>query len=313
MNETSRSLRVAVLAAVLFLLGFNTAYASTLASNLELMEAQSPIDIRSNSTYYGNLPKLNFNLNSDTALTVINNGSPDHESTIRANVSPGEGTLLLSGHQWNLAQFHFHTPSEHLINGRASPMEMHLVFSDAANNLLVVGRDIEQGLFKNQALAPIFSDLPKTTGETLNIEHFNLNNLLPDYLGSFRYSGSLTTPPFTEGVSWVELASPLYLSGSQINAFKSLFPEGNSREIQDLNGRIVLTDVPGFVSIHDDSDPNLLGTLIPGLEASVSVTADLSKLATSVPEPSSYGMLLAGLAVISFIGLKRGSRLAGTT
>ncbi|ABB73769.1 carbonic anhydrase family protein [Nitrosospira multiformis] len=313
MNETSRSLRVAVLAAVLFLLGFNTAYASTLASNLELMEAQSPIDIRSNSTYYGNLPKLNFNLNSDTALTVINNGSPDHESTIRANVSPGGGTLMLSGHQWNLAQFHFHTPSEHLINGRASPMEMHLVFSDAANNLLVVGRDIEQGLFKNQALAPIFSDLPKTTEETLNIEHFNLNNLLPDYLGSFRYSGSLTTPPFTEGVSWVELASPLYLSGSQINAFKSLFPEGNSREIQDLNGRIVLTDVPGFVSIHDDSDPNLLGTLIPGLEASVSVTADLSKLATSVPEPSSYGMLLAGLAVISFIGLKRGSRLAGAT
>ncbi|SEN03142.1 carbonic anhydrase [Nitrosospira multiformis] len=313
MNETSRSLRVAVLAAVLFLLGFNTAYAGTLASNLELMEAQSPIDIRSNSTYYGNLPKLNFSLSSDTALTVINNGSPDHESTIRANVSPGEGTLMLSGHQWNLAQFHFHTPSEHLINGRASPMEMHLVFSDAANNLLVVGRDIEQGLFKNQALAPIFSDLPKTTEETLNIEHFNLNNLLPNYLGSFRYSGSLTTPPFTEGVSWVELASPLYLSGSQINAFKSLFPEGNSREIQDLNGRIVLTDVPGFVSIHDDSDPNLLGTLIPGLEASVSVTADLSKLATSVPEPSSYGMLLAGLAVISFIGCKRGSRLAGAT
>ncbi|ODT62597.1 MAG: carbonate dehydratase [Nitrosomonadales bacterium SCN 54-20] len=305
MNETSRSLRVAVLAAVLFLLGFNTAYAGTLASNLELMEAQSPIDIRSNSTYYGNLPALNFNLSPDTALTVINNGSPDHESTIRANVSPGEGTLMLSGHQWNLAQFHFHTPSEHLINGRASPMEMHLVFSDAANNLLVVGRDIEQGLFKNQALAPIFSDLPQTTEETLNIEHFNLNNLVPNYLGSFRYSGSLTTPPFTEGVSWVELASPLYLSGSQIDAFKSLFPEGNSREIQDLNGRIVLTDVPGFVSIHGDSDPNLLGTLIPGLEASVSVTADLSKLATSVPEPSTHAMLLAGLAVISFIGIRR--------
>lgn len=305
MNETSRSLRVAALAAVLFLPGFNTAFADTLASNLELMEAQSPIDIRSDSTYYGNLPKLNFSLSSDTALTVINNGSPDHEKTIRANVSPGEGTLMLSGHQWNLAQFHFHTPSEHLINGRASPMEMHLVFSDAADNLLVVGRDIEQGLFKNRALAPIFSDLPQTTEDTLHIEHFNLNSLVPDYLGSFRYSGSLTTPPFTEGVSWVELASPLYLSGSQIDAFKSLFPEGNSREIQDLNGRIVLTDVPGFVSLHGDSDPDLLGTLIPGLEANVSVTADVSKLATSVPEPSTYGMLLAGLAVISFIGIRR--------
>ena len=315
MNETSRSLRVVALATVFFLPGFNTAYAGTLASNLELMEAQSPIDIRSDSTYYGNLPKLNFNLSSDTALTVINNGSPHHEKTIRANVSPGEGTLMLSGHQWNLAQFHFHTPSEHLINGRASPMEMHLVFSDAADNLLVVGRDIEQGLLKNRALAPIFSDLPKTTEETLDIEHFNLNSLLPNYLGSFRYSGSLTTPPFTEGVSWVELASPLYLSGSQINAFKSLFPEGNSREVQDLNGRIVLTDVPGFVSIiPGDSDPNLLGMLIPGLpslEASVAVTADISKLAMSVPEPSSHGMLLAGLAVISFIGLRRGSRSTG--
>jgi carbonic anhydrase len=307
MNETSRSLRVVALAAVFFLPSFNTAYAGTLASNLELMEAQSPINIRSDSTYYGNLPKLNFSLSSDTALTVINNGSPDHEKTIRANVSPGEGTLTLSGHQWNLAQFHFHTPSEHLINGRASPMEMHLVFSDAADNLLVVGRDIERGLFKNQALAPIFSDLPQTAEETLHIGHFNLNSLVPDYLGSFRYSGSLTTPPFTEGVSWVDLASPLYLSGSQIDAFKSLFPEGNSREVQDLNGRIVLTDVPGFVSIHGDSDPDLLGTLLPGLEASVSVTADVSKLATSVPEPSTYGMLLAGLAVISFIGLRRRS------
>lgn len=306
-KEALRSVRVATLAAALLLPSFSAAYADTLASKLELMEAQSPIDIRSDSTYYGNLPKLNFNLSSDTALTVINNGSPDHESTIRANVSPGEGTLMLSGHQWNLAQFHFHTPSEHLINGRASPMEMHLVFSDAADNLLVVGRDIERGLFKNQALAPIFSDLPQTAEETLHIGHFNLNSLVPDYLGSFRYSGSLTTPPFTEGVSWVDLASPLYLSGSQIDAFKSLFPEGNSREVQDLNGRIVLTDVRGFVSIHGDSDPNLLGTLIPGLEANISVTADVSKLATSVPEPSTHGMLLAGLAVISFIGLRRRS------
>jgi carbonic anhydrase len=116
----------------------------------------------------------------------------------------------------------------------------------------------------------------------------------------------LTTPPFTEGVSWVELASPLYLSGSQIDAFKSLFPEGNTREVQDLNGRIVLTDVPGFVRTDDgESDPNLLGTLIPGLEASVAVTADVSKLATSVPEPSTHAMLLAGLAVISFIGIRR--------
>src|SRR5688500_807854 len=191
-----RLLQRVIIISTLFLCGLPAARAG-FAGSLALMEAQSPIDIRSDSTYYGNLPALNFDLSPDTALTVINNGSPDTEATIRANVNPGEGRLTVSGHQWNLAQFHFHTPSEHLINGRATPMEMHLVFTDTEDNLLVVGRRVKEGLFKNHALDPIFSDLPQTAEETLHVDHFNLNALLPGYLSSFRYSGSLTSPPFS--------------------------------------------------------------------------------------------------------------------
>lgn len=242
------------------------------------MLSQSPIDIRSTNTYFGNLPPLHFNLSSDTPLNVINNGSPGVEKTaVRANVEAGAGMLTLSGHQWDLAQFHFHAPSEHLLNGQASPMEMHLVFSDASDNLLVVGRWVQAGAF-NTALDSIFSNIPQTTSETLHVDHFNLNELIPDDLGSFRYSGSLTTPPFSEGVTWVDLAQPLLMSEGQINAFSSLFPDGDAREIQSLNGRIILTDVPGFVS--------------------------------SVPEPETYAMLLAGLGLMGGVMRRRNNPMS---
>jgi len=276
MNTSSfRLLSLAPLISVLFLSWLPAAQANTLAENLAAMEAQSPIDIRSDNTFFGNLPALQFTLSSDTPLNVINNSTPltIKESTVRANVDASAGRLMLSGHEWNLAQFHFHTPSEHFKNGTVTPMEMHLVFSDAVNNLLVVGRWVEQGNFNNSALDPIFSHLPQTNADTLHIDHFNLNTLLPDNLESFRYSGSLTTPPFSEGVSWVELAQPLDLSKSQIDAFRALFPDGDTREVQALNGRIILTDVPGFVS--------------------------------AVPELETYAMLLAGLGLIGFTVRRR--------
>ena len=271
----SRLLPLAPLVSALFLSGLPTAQANTLAENLATMEAQSPINITTNNTTFEKtLPPMLFTLNSDTELKVINNGSPGVDKTaVRANlVDPGAGSVTVDGDTYRLSQFHFHAPAEHLENGYKFPMEMHLVFADAQNHLLVVGRWVEEGKF-NQALDPIFSHIPQTTSDTLTVDHFNLNSLLPDRLTSFRYDGSLTTPPFSEGVKWIDLAEPMDMSAAQINAFSSLFPNGDAREVQALNGRTILTDVPGF--------------------------------ATAVPEPETYAMLLAGLCLIGFVARRR--------
>jgi carbonic anhydrase len=251
-------------------------YLSPLPAALAALPQQSPIDITSRNTQFQALPPLQFNLSSDTELRVINNGSPDVFATAARAIVKDAGSVTLSGDTYNLAQFHFHTPAENLVNGHTYPMEMHMVFKDASSHLLVVGRWVDAADASHPAqtsLDPIFSDLPQNVDQTHVFSHFNLNTLLPSDMGSFRYDGSLTTPNFDEGVKWVDLAQPLYMSEANINAYSSLFPNGDAREIQALNGRIVLTDVPGFAS--------------------------------AVPEPETYAMLLAGLALISFMAARR--------
>jgi PEP-CTERM putative exosortase interaction domain len=267
-TPSTRLLPLASIVSALFLSGMPAAQAAP---------QQSPIDITAGNTKFATLPPMDFNLSSDTTLSVINNGSPDvFKTAARANVDPGAGSVTVGGDTYQLAQFHFHTPAEHLENGKVFPMEMHMVFQDPSKNILVVGRWVEEGA-SNAALEPIFSDLPKTTTQTHVFTHFDLNALLPSNLESFRYDGSLTTPPFSEGVKWIDLAQPLQMSAAEINAYSSLFPNGDAREIQDLNGRIVLTDVPGFAS--------------------------------AVPEPETYAMLLAGLGLIGFAARRKNGRL----
>jgi carbonic anhydrase len=259
-------------------------YLSPLPAALAALPQQSPIEITSQNTQFQALPPLQFNLSSDTELRVINNGSPDVFATAaRAIVPDGAGSVTLDGDTYKLAQFHFHTPAENLVEGPNGtityPMEMHLVFTDASNHILVVGRWVDAANASHPAqtsLDPIFSDLPQNESQTHVFSHFDLNTLLPSNLESFRYDGSLTTPNFDEGVKWVDLAQPLYMSQANINAYSSLFPNGDAREIQDLNGRIVLTDVPGFAS--------------------------------AVPEPETYAMLLAGLGLITFVAGRRSKR-----
>lgn len=204
--------------------------------------AQSPIDIRAEDVVVvDQLPALNFAYSKNTPLTVINTGSPGEEATIRAVVPAGAGQLTVDGVTYKLLQFHWHTPSEHLIEGVGTPLEMHLVHQAADESLLVVAVFIVQGERKPE-LDKIFANLPGTAGQTTAVAGFNLRKLLPEDLASFRYTGSLTTPPFTEGVKFVVLEEAVEMSRQQIEGFLQLFPEGNSREVQPLNGRTVRTD-----------------------------------------------------------------------
>ena len=239
MKPTSgtRASLLAALVAVLALVG-----AAPASSGVDPGQAQSPVDIRrSQVTFVNRLPAIRFSYPRKADVTLNNTGSPGEEATVRADVPAGAASITLSGTKYTLQQFHWHTPAEHEINGHRSAMEMHLVHSAADGSLLVIGALIKQGR-TNSVLAPIFNHLPETAGETRPVAGVRIDDLLPDDVSSYRYTGSLTTPPFTEGVRWIVLAHPITLSKHQIHAFQELFEEGNSREVQPLNGRKILSD-----------------------------------------------------------------------
>lgn len=67
----------------------------------------------------------------------------------------------------------------------------------------------------------------------------DLAGALPHVLSTFRYDGSLTTAPYSEPVSGLVLRQHRAITDSAITNFQQLFPQGDARELQPLNGRVV--------------------------------------------------------------------------
>ena len=209
---------------------------------------QSPIDIRGDDLQVvttKSVPSLSFHYGTHATVDLENTGSPNEEATVRANVTSGDAEVRVGDRPYRLVQFHWHTPAEHEVDEQRYPMEMHLVHSAADGSTLVIGVFLRAGS-TNATLAPIFSRLPKSSGTHATVANVNLAALIPPHSESARYTGSLTTPPFTEGVRWVVIAPPVAVSREQIAAFSALFPEGNSRTVQAVNGRRVATDDSHF-------------------------------------------------------------------
>lgn len=195
---------------------------------------QSPIDIELTKVKLDKtLEDIKINYNP-TAFTVMNNGH-----TIQANDASGANSIVVEGKEYKLAQMHFHKPSENEINGQAFEMEGHLVHKSSDGNLAVLAFLIKAGQ-ENKELAEIWSKLPKEeTKEDIKLDkQVDLVNLLPKEKKSFRYNGSLTTPPCSEQVKWVVLEQPIELSKEQIAAFGEIFPD-NHRSVQPVNNRQV--------------------------------------------------------------------------
>jgi len=192
---------------------------------------QSPVDIR-DSVDRG-LDNLEFHY-SPTTLAIINNGH-----TIQVNYS-GNSYLVAGGKRYNLLQFHFHSPSEHKISGRARPMEMHLVHQASDGRLAVVGVMIERGE-ENYSLQKAWSYMPAKQGSVNRYGNVSVNaaSLLPANKSYYHYSGSLTTPPCSEGVNWFVMKNSIYLSAQQIKSFRNVI-EDNARIVQPLNGRVLM-------------------------------------------------------------------------
>lgn len=194
---------------------------------------QSPINI--DFTLNAHLTPLETHY-TDGPTTLINNGH-----TIQAGEAKStRDTIVLDGKTWTLQQFHFHAPSENTIHGKTYAMEMHLVHSNAEGELVVVAVMFDQGA-KNEALEELWRKMPAQAGQSATLATaLDLNRLLPDNKTYWRFSGSLTTPPCSEGVTWIVLKHPLTLSADQLEKFSHTLHHANNRPVQSLHGRVVV-------------------------------------------------------------------------
>ena len=194
--------------------------------------AQSPIDI-DNAIRVPALPGLSLSY-GQSRVKLTNNGH-----TIQVNVDKGS-SLTLDGKRFDLLQFHFHTPSEHTIEGRSYPLEMHLVHQATDKNLAVLAVMLADGA-PNMLFTKFWERLPRAEGDAETGVTISLQDLLPRNIDDyFTYSGSLTTPPCTESVRWIVLKRPVEVSKAQISAFRAIFPN-NARPTQPIGARLVLT------------------------------------------------------------------------
>lgn len=193
--------------------------------------AQTPVNI--DETVKRELPDPKISYVPGSA-EVVNNGH-----TIQANVK-GENTLVLDGTSYPFLQIHFHAQSEHQIKGKHWPAEVHFVHKRDDNKIAVIGVMIEEGEKENEAWKPYVDSLGVLEGATAKVS-IDWAAMLPAGKASYRYAGSLTTPPCTEGVSWVLMQESVKLSKAQIAAFQKAYSH-NNRPVQDLNGRTVSAD-----------------------------------------------------------------------
>lgn len=191
---------------------------------------QSPIDLRNTVRADVGTVEPSFR---DMPLVVLNNGH-----TIQVNCAQGSQTAI-NGARFDLLQFHFHHPSEHLLSGKNFDMELHFVHRSEAGRLAVLGVFIQPGA-ANYALEPIWAAMPSETGPAREAGTVvRPAALLPTARSYFRYSGSLTTPPCSEGVLWTVFKDPIEASPDQIRRFAALFPV-NARPAQSLVRRYLL-------------------------------------------------------------------------
>ncbi|MDI4665477.1 carbonic anhydrase family protein [Xanthobacter autotrophicus] len=191
---------------------------------------QSPINLEGAVQAAGEGPTLAWKPN---AFKIVNNGH-----TIQADVVGDAGTATMGGKTYSLRQFHFHAPSEHALNGERTAMEAHFVHDAPDGNLLVVGLFMKAGK-ANAGFAEVMKTAPVSAGATPLKAPLDPSVFLPAERATYRYEGSLTTPPCSEVVDWNVFATPIEVSEADIAAFRAIFPM-NARPLQAVNRRFLL-------------------------------------------------------------------------
>lgn len=192
---------------------------------------QTPINI--SPTEDIDIDPLEFNYTTG-ATDLINNGH-----TVQINVASGS-SVTIDGKEFELKQFHFHTPSENNINGKKFPLEAHFVNVAKDGQIAVVALMFEEGA-TNPILEKIWSKFPLEVNhkEPIKLSADDINALMPANQDYYKFMGSLTTPPCTENVKWNVFKISMNISKEQVKKFYNVFGHSNNRPLQDINNRVI--------------------------------------------------------------------------
>jgi len=192
---------------------------------------QSPVDIKDTRFIEKKHIMFRYYIGGES---VVYNGH-----SVQVDYKPGS-FVTIDGHRFELKQFHFHTPSENQIEGKCFPIEAHFVHVDKDGNIAVLALMFEVGE-KNLELEKILSVLSPKVGDKKKLSYpANASVLMPMDVDYYRYNGSLTTPPCSEGVLWAVFKKSEKASKEQIEKLMNIVKHPNNRPIQPINARFIV-------------------------------------------------------------------------
>lgn len=164
------------------------------------------------------------------------------------------GHTMFGGKQFNVIGIHMHSPSEHVLNGTRYPLEAHIVHASDDGQLAVIAT-----MFKypdqSSYSAGVHEMIPKEWGTNRMVAkimyamkedkesfHLNLGQIINAHAGYCSYTGSLTTPPCSEGVTFFMALHTETVTKRQVAAYKmscGAGHDGNNRPLMPTNGREV--------------------------------------------------------------------------
>jgi len=193
--------------------------------------SQSPIDISTKKVVAGkelSIPKFSY---GESKVEIINNSH-----TVQFNIDGGN-KVNLNGKDYQLLQFHYHALSEHTIDGKYSPLEVHFVHKHSDSDFAVLGVMLVEGK-ENELFKKHLDNFPTDKGKYKSDDVITLLSLFPENKSYYYYSGSLTTPPCSEVVSWYVLKNQIEASKEQIEKI-SIILNNNYRPVMPISGREV--------------------------------------------------------------------------
>ncbi|XP_008241448.1 PREDICTED: alpha carbonic anhydrase 7-like [Prunus mume] len=228
-------------------------------------KSQSPIDLRDGIATKVNSSLEHFKVSYKPAKAMIENEGP----VIAIAWEGDAGSISINGTDYILRQCHWHSPSEHSINGRRYDLELHMVHRAKNNNVAVVGFLYKIGK-PNPFLSGVTKEIASMTdvGRDVQLGVIDPRKMKAAQTGFqdakkrkmrkasskfYRYMGSLTTPPCTEGVTWTINKQVLSVSKSQVKLLQQVvfdYAMMNARPLQPLNGRDIKLHGSSFSSFR---------------------------------------------------------------